>query len=77
MKDYLKASKLYDQLILEFLLGRGNKVYTSEKELVDYIDEQTGSVDRSGLNRALMRMEIRGLIRVTAKDSSKIISLAE
>ncbi|MGC8601354.1 MAG: hypothetical protein ACP5GO_03530 [Thermoprotei archaeon] len=78
MKGSLRVAKPYDQVILEFLLERNaKKVYVSEKEVVDRLSDEFGEVDRKLLNRVLMRMEIRGLILVQSKDSTKLISLAE
>ncbi|MDP7976908.1 MAG: hypothetical protein ACP5T5_05605 [Thermoprotei archaeon] len=78
MKSSLKVAKPYDQVILEFLLEKNaKKVYVSEKEIIDHLSDEFGEVDRKLLNRVLMRMEIRGLISVQGKDSTKLVSLAE
>lgn len=78
MRGALKVDKTYDEAILEFLLQKNaKKVYVSEKEIVEYLSDEFGDVDRDALNRVLMRMEIRGLVTVVSKDSSKLVSLAE
>ncbi|MFP3219568.1 MAG: hypothetical protein RXR41_00125 [Candidatus Marsarchaeota archaeon] len=78
MKGFLKVAKPYDEVVLEFLLSKdAKKVYVSEKDIMDRIADELGEVEKGQLEKALMKMEIRGLITVTSKDSTKLVALAE
>jgi len=78
MKGFLKVAKPYDEVVLEFLLSKdAKKVYVSEKDIMDRIADELEEVEKGQLEKALMKMEIRGLITVTSKDSTKLVALAE